>query len=746
MNRTTRTLLDLALGVAVAYLLLFVGLALLRLTYPFDLEWMEGGMVSHAARLQAGLPIYAAPSADFVPFFYTPGYPALLAALAPVTGGLGFGLARGVSLVSTLVAMGFLFRIGQREAGWRWGLLAAGLYAALFRVNGAFYDLARPDALFTALLMAAVYTVRYGRGWRGVALAAALFAAGFFTKQTVSVFVPACALYLLTRDWRHAVGFVAVTLGLAAAGVALLDRAHDGWFWTYIFEGHQGHLFYWKNILLEYWRDLLVVAPLLLLLPLLWFRYKVAVPVLAMVLGAWWLYAWLFRARGFEYDAPHMYYVDLWYYSPPRWRILVPSAVIAALLLAFRALNRRPLSMRTHGFWLLMFIAGAGASGLNHSTQWAYSNSLILLSLFACILISLAVRDLLNPVEGPPRAGWLLPAALLVQLGAWVYDPVAQLPLEADRAALATLDEALAGVKGRVFMPAHPLYGWQRDGQVHVHQMGIQDVAFWGPQGLHPSACGGGASGGGGHRRAEPRPRRRGRLLPGPPPRYATPTPCAPTGFLVRPAEIWLAQDPRPQALIPGIDANFEGARYTGWLPDGPAFGTRPVPRPATSAGRAGGAQRQRRPQARGRISPASPSTLPRRALSFLLGGSGRGKVAVRVDAGARARAHARQRPQGRAGSRPPRSGRPCGRGGRHPPHRRRRGRRPDRGRPSLRALTPLAPPARAAARPASPTCPVAGWIMRLAPSVSGVDAGSGTVLLPDSQEGSCKRDGWWGC
>ncbi|MEZ4471662.1 MAG: glycosyltransferase 87 family protein [bacterium] len=650
MNRTTRTLLDLALGVAVAYLLLFVGLALLRLTYPFDLEWMEGGMVSHAARLQAGLPIYAAPSADFVPFFYTPGYPALLAALAPVTGGLGFGLARGVSLVSTLVAMGFLFRIGQREAGWRWGLLAAGLYAALFRVNGAFYDLARPDALFTALLMAAVYTVRYGRGWRGVALAAALFAAGFFTKQTVSVFVPACALYLLTRDWRHAVGFVAVTLGLAAAGVALLDRAHDGWFWTYIFEGHQGHLFYWKNILLEYWRDLLVVAPLLLLLPLLWFRYKVAVPVLAMVLGAWWLYAWLFRARGFEYDAPHMYYVDLWYYSPPRWRILVPSAVIAALLLAFRALNRRPLSMRTHGFWLLMFIAGAGASGLNHSTQWAYSNSLILLSLFACILISLAVRDLLNPVEGPPRAGWLLPAALLVQLGAWVYDPVAQLPLEADRAALATLDEALAGVKGRVFMPAHPLYGWQRDGQVHVHQMGIQDVAFMG-----------------GLKDLPVRLRRRewgavvideqnrvpgveagyylGRRL-----QYATPDALrAKTGFLVRPAEIWLAQDPRPRALIPGIDANFEGAGYTGWLPDGPAFGTRPVPRPATSAqGEQVARSDNGGPQARGRLS-SKPFTLPAPGLSFLLGGSGRGKVAVRVDAGGTVLA--RMRGNGRKGA-----------------------------------------------------------------------------------------------
>jgi len=650
VNRPTRLLFNLALVAAAGYTVLFVVLALMRLRYPFDLEWMEGGMMTHAARLLAGQPIYTAPSADFVPYFYTPGYPALLAGLSYVTGGLGYGMARGVSLVATLITLGLIFRIGQREGGqWRWGLLAMGLYAALFRVNGAFYDLARPDALFSALLVGAVYCVYYRRTWGGVLLAAGLFAVGFFTKQTVSVFVPVCALYLLSRDWRHAVGFVVVTVGLAAVGIYALNRAHDGWLWTYIFEGHQGHLFYWKNILLEYWRDLLVVAPLLLLLPLLWFRQKVAVPILTVILAAWWTYAWLHRARGFSYDAPHMYYVDLWYYSEPRWRILVPSALLAVLFVVFRRLNPQAIRPRTHGFWLLMYIAGVGASGLNHSTQWAYSNSLMLLSLFAAILIALAARDLLQPIEGPPRGAWLLPAALLVQLGAWVYNPAAQVPTDADRTALTELDGILAEVKGRVLVPAHPFYAWQRDGQVHLHQMGIQDVVFLG-----------------GVQDLPLRLRRKEwaavvvdeqSQIPGLEAaayvarRFTWPTPDAlrmKTGFLTRPAELWLMDDPRPRLLVPGVVANFEEAGYTGWIPEGAAFGTRPTPRPAASAqGEQVARSDNGGPTAKGRLSTI-PFALPADHLSFLLGGSGR-KVAVRVDSGGQV--IARQGGNGRRGA-----------------------------------------------------------------------------------------------
>ncbi len=622
-SRIAHRLLDAAVFVGLLYVGAFLWVALSRLGYPFDLEWMEGGMVTHAARLLEGEPIYGPPSADFVPFFYTPGYPALLAWLAPVTGGLGFGLARGVSLLCTIGTGALLFRVGQREAGWRYGLLAVGIYAALFRTNGAFYDLARPDSMLLLQVSGGVYLAYYRETWRGAAVAGLVFAAAYFTKQTSSVFVPAVALFLLWRDWRCALVFVVSAFGPAVLGVWWLDAATDGWFWTYVFEGHQGHVFHWKNILLEYWRDVLFLAPLLLLLPLLLFSYRVAIPALSLLLAAHWSYAFVFRAQTLDY-VPHMYYRELWY-EDPRWQILVAPALIAVLLGVYRALNR--VEVRAPVFWLLMFVAGVGASALNHSTQWAYANCFMPISVFAAALIPLATRDLLES-EGV-RLAALVPAAILVQLVAWGYSPADQIPDEVDRAAYADLDRRLEAVDGTVFMPAHPLFGYLRDGTVHIHAMGMVDVAYRGGVGdlrrrLARSEWGAvvmdertpihGIEAGyyEGHRL-----------------RYATPQALQPrTGHRVRPKSIWYAQDSGPRALGPGLSANFEERVFVGWTPTGAAFGTKPSGRRLRN--RQGKRSAASTRKGTGRLGSV-PVRVEARWLTFLMGGDAGRKASLRV-------------------------------------------------------------------------------------------------------------------
>ena len=139
-----------------------------RVGYPFEIEWMEGGMLTHAIRLAEGQAIYAQPSTEFVPFFYTPGYPALLAAFGQIFGGVDFALARAVSLAATLITMWLLFQVVRRETDVRFGFIAVGLYAALFRTNGAFYDLARPDALYMALVFCGCILIYREVRWRGV--------------------------------------------------------------------------------------------------------------------------------------------------------------------------------------------------------------------------------------------------------------------------------------------------------------------------------------------------------------------------------------------------------------------------------------------------------------------------------------------------------------------------------------------------------------------------------------------------
>ena len=70
-----------------------------RFGYNYDLEWMEGGMLHHALRIRSGVGIYVPPSIDFIPYLYTPLYPALLAMLGKVFG-LSYALGRAISIVA----------------------------------------------------------------------------------------------------------------------------------------------------------------------------------------------------------------------------------------------------------------------------------------------------------------------------------------------------------------------------------------------------------------------------------------------------------------------------------------------------------------------------------------------------------------------------------------------------------------------------------------------------------------------
>ena len=87
-------------AVCVTYLIMYVVIALQRLHYPFDLEWMEGGMLLHADRVLKGEGIYVPPSMEFIPFIYPPLYPWVLAACAKVLG-LGYAVGRTISFLGT---------------------------------------------------------------------------------------------------------------------------------------------------------------------------------------------------------------------------------------------------------------------------------------------------------------------------------------------------------------------------------------------------------------------------------------------------------------------------------------------------------------------------------------------------------------------------------------------------------------------------------------------------------------------
>ena len=225
-----------------------------RFFYPFDLEWMEGGMLAHAQQIRDGSQVYAEPSVHFIAYPYTPLYSIVVASLGSVFG-VSYQVARFVSIVATGISGAMIMFAVQREAEttlklekWVVSVVALGLFAAAYPWMDGWYDLARVDSLFLAMVLCGVVGVRHWAHhpsdmvWRYAGLGG-LLGMSFFCKQTGVLFVGCAGVFLLFLDWRRLVPFV---IGAAVVGLGITWAANtvsEGWFWTYIYEVHQAHDF-----------------------------------------------------------------------------------------------------------------------------------------------------------------------------------------------------------------------------------------------------------------------------------------------------------------------------------------------------------------------------------------------------------------------------------------------------------------------------------------------------------------------
>jgi hypothetical protein len=216
---------------AAAAVLLYLVIALSHLRYPFEIEWMEGGMVDAVRRVASGQKLYVKPTMDYVPFIYGPLWFYVAAGFAKVLG-VGFFSARLVSVLASIGIMGYVARFVRREGG---ALLAVGLYAATYRLACAFGDLARIDSLSVLLVLAGLHALRFGASNRSRAVAAALFALAFFTKQSMLIVFAPVALHAVLVERRRGVVFAAAGAALMIAGTAALDLVHGGWFLYFAF-------------------------------------------------------------------------------------------------------------------------------------------------------------------------------------------------------------------------------------------------------------------------------------------------------------------------------------------------------------------------------------------------------------------------------------------------------------------------------------------------------------------------------
>src|SRR3989442_8845140 len=99
-NALRAVLVAAALAAAGAHLAAFLFVAAARLVYPYELEWIEGGLADEVLAILRGQAPYAQPSLHLVAFIYPPLYFYASAAVAVLIGP-GFLPLRLVSFAAT---------------------------------------------------------------------------------------------------------------------------------------------------------------------------------------------------------------------------------------------------------------------------------------------------------------------------------------------------------------------------------------------------------------------------------------------------------------------------------------------------------------------------------------------------------------------------------------------------------------------------------------------------------------------
>jgi len=226
---------------AVVQLGLYLQLAVRTISYPFPLEWMEGGTVDVVARLVRGQPLYTKPTAEYVAYIYPPLY-YWVSALAARPIGVGFVAPRLVSLVSICAVFVLIAALIRRNGGdWIEALAGAALLAGTYEATERWFHLARVDSLFLALLLGGAYLLQAGATRRSAVAAGAVLFLACLTKQTALIAIGPLLLVAAIAAPRRPL-IAGVTGGLLLMGTSLwLHARTDGWSTYFLYRLPQLH-------------------------------------------------------------------------------------------------------------------------------------------------------------------------------------------------------------------------------------------------------------------------------------------------------------------------------------------------------------------------------------------------------------------------------------------------------------------------------------------------------------------------
>ncbi len=411
-----RTLADLVLLASLVFIGWWFGTTVAgRVAYPFDLEWMEGGMLLHAMRVRDGLPLYVAPTPEFIPYIYTPGYAWVVGMIARVVE-LGYPMARWVSVVGTSLGA-LLLILGVRQEGFRWslGFGAAALFLSCYDEVGAFFDVVRNDGMQVFMMgLAVVLCRRTSKPWLAAGGLALVFA--FITKHNMAMLgLPIVIALWRVYGWRRAAWFAGWSVIPALAWTAWMQISSGGYFLTYILAIPATHPIVGTRLFPQAEKELIAGFP---------WPIAIASLTLLIPIGLWaWRRLRKLPAPERAERAPDARYAR-WYW----WGVMIVGTIMVVLM---RGHHGGYQNVLMPGFWLVAMVTGFGLGALVRRVRHPLASAALLL---ACAGV----------------VGWQ------TWDGRWTIDKYT--PTQADLDAGQKVLDHIASFDGPVWMPHSPWY------------------------------------------------------------------------------------------------------------------------------------------------------------------------------------------------------------------------------------------------------------------------------------------------
>lgn len=303
---------------AAAYLIIYIITALNRIFYPYEIEWMEGGMLVETMRIIKHLPLYTKPSIYYEPYCYTPLY-FYISAFFSLIFGHGFYTLRLVSFIASLANFYLIYLIVKKYllnnndnnnnniTANIFGLIAAGLFAAMYKISGAWYDVGRVDSLFLSFILGGIYLLTYAENTKNYIFSGLLFAAAFLTKQTGLLFAFFIIIFViiinlkLNRIKFALVFILSFLITSIIASIYFIYISSNFWYYFYIFKIHSCNPLV-KDIITSFWtKDIFELCPISLIITIitpviLLFikKYSLALLSLSVIIGSFTV-SWLGR-------------------------------------------------------------------------------------------------------------------------------------------------------------------------------------------------------------------------------------------------------------------------------------------------------------------------------------------------------------------------------------------------------------------------------------------------------------------